>query len=187
MPKDTPLEAFYARTVDGGIGIPILSKRIPILRSKRFTKMMEGQSRDPVFAFLLQGYQPPATPTYAGEAVADMRSLHESVASNLLTKVDGRGLRPAPHNKAQHEWVNGATDLLSGRSYISCLKLRLGVVSTPERNSRGRPEMDVRCDCCGRTCGASHILQVCPRTDGSRRARHDRLKGRLAHAARKRG
>lgn len=187
MPKDTPLEAFYARTMDGGIGIPLLAKRIPILRSKRFTKMSESQTKDPVFAFLLRGYQPPPPPKFNGVAVADMRTLNEAVAENLTDRVDGRGLRPAPYVKAQHDWVNSATELVKGRSFISCLKLRLGVVSTPERNSRGRPEMDSRCDCCGRTCGVSHILQSCPRTDGSRRARHDRLKGRLAHAARKRG
>ena len=187
LPKDTPVESFHARTLDGGLGIPLLTKRIPILRNKRLTKMMERQSSDPVFVFLMREFQPPPSPTYQGETIPDGRSLNQALAKHLYTKVDGRGLEPASYVKAQHDWVSSATNITSGRSFISCIQLRLGVVSTPARNSRGRPEREYRCDCCRAVCGVSHILQTCPRTHASRTARHNRLNALVAHYARKKG
>ena len=49
------------------------------------------------------------------------------------------------------------------------------MVATALRSARGRPQSDIRCDCCGRPKALSHILQSCPRTHASRIARHDKI------------
>ena len=64
---------------------------------------------------------------------------------------------------------------LNGQAYIGAIKIRGNLVATALRSARGRPQTDVRCDCCGRPENLPHILQSCPRTHTSRIARHDKI------------
>ena len=59
---------------------------------------------------------------------------------------------------------------LNGHAYVGG-----NLVATALRSARGRPQTDIRCDCCGRPEALSHILQSCPRTHASRIARHDKI------------
>ena len=64
---------------------------------------------------------------------------------------------------------------LNGHAYVGAIKIRGNLVATALRWARGRPQTDIRCDCCGRPEALSHILQSCPRTHASRIARHDKI------------
>ena len=60
--------------------------------------------------------------------------------------------------------------------FIELGKVRGNLVKTKGRSSRGRPVKDPYCDFCKRDYESlAHILQVCPRTHGSRVERHDSM------------
>ena len=81
----------------------------------------------------------------------------------------------APEVSVEHQWVTSGDMTLNGDDYIGVIKIRGNLVSTALRSVRGRPQHDIRCDCCGKLEYLGHILQVCPRTHASRIARHDQI------------
>ena len=107
--------------------------------------------------------------------VATRQGLRSALAQQLYSSVNGRGLAPAPQVPAQHRWVTSGDMTLNGHAYIGAIKIRGNLVATALRSARGRPQTDVRCDCCGRPEDLPHILQSCPRTHTSRLARHDKI------------
>ena len=71
--------------------------------------------------------------------------------------------------------MNG-TRLLSGSMFVKVLKLRSNLLRTRGRSIRGQPSHHAYCECCKNVYESlGHILQVCPRTHGSRFVRYDRV------------
>ena len=178
LPKDTIIAFLHARAVDGGLGLPLLEHEIPLMKRARIARM--ATSPDPVVRAMLE--TPAARKVLRarqtslnGTVVATRQGLKGVLAQQLYSSVDGRGLAPAPQVPAQHRWVTAGDMTLSGHAYVGAIKIRGNLVATALRSARGRPQTDIRCDCCGRPEALSHILQSCPRTHASRIARHDKI------------
>jgi len=52
MPKDTPVTYYHAEVADGGLGVPLLSQTVPLMRSKRLGRL--GHSDDPVILAMVE-------------------------------------------------------------------------------------------------------------------------------------
>ena len=112
---------------------------------------------------------------YGGVSITSGENLRVALASDLHSSVDGRGLRESDLVPHQHQWVADAANLLSGANYIGAVKVRGNLLPSAVCAARGRPAISVLCGACQRPGSLGHILQVCPRTHGSRIARHDRV------------
>ena len=112
---------------------------------------------------------------YGGVRVTSGESLQAALATDLHSSVDGRGLRKSNLVPHQPQWVVEATGLLSGANYISVVKIRGNLLPSAVCVTRGRPGTSMPCGACQQPGSLGHILQVCPRTHGSRVARHDRI------------
>ena len=63
---------------------------------------------------------------------------------------------------------------MSGKAYLTGIKLRINALPTRSRTSRGRHHLDRQCRAgCDAPESLNHILQKCHRTHGRRVARHD--------------
>ena len=173
LPKDTSIAYLHARAVDGGLSLPLLEHEIPLMKRARTARM--AMSPDPVVCAMLE--TPAARKVLRARqtslnstVVATRQGLRSALPQQLYSSVDGRGLAPAPQVLAQHRWVTAGDMTLNGHAYVGG-----NLVATALRSARGRPQTDIRCDCCGRPEALSHILQSCPRTHASRIARHDKI------------
>ena len=125
--------------------------------------------------------------TGGGVQVTSGESLRTALATDLHSSVDDRGLRESDLVPHQHQWVAEGTGLLSGANYIGAVKVRGNLLHSAIRAARGRPNTSVVLGACQRPGSVGHILQVCPRTHGSRVARHDKLVALVQSAAGKAG
>ena len=182
LPHDTPLPAFYADPADGGLGLDSMELRVPTMKARRLLKL--GTSADPVvrevvklpsFRKELSKWTKPVE--FRGLLAATKPMRRQALAYELHQSVDGKGLRHAALVPSAHAWVTSGTSLITGRKFNASLGVRLNTLPTRLRAARGRPTANVSCDCCGPRVkeSLSHVLQVCPRTHGSRVKRHDRV------------
>jgi hypothetical protein len=194
LPKDTPIPAFYARAKDGGLGLQALEHVVPAMKAKRLQGM--AGSLDPVvrqtvqqvcFQQQLRRWSRPTL--FKGLLMSSPSLRHQAYAHHLYASVDGRGLKHASLEPCVHDWVTSGTSLLTGAKFNAALGVRLGTLPTRLRASRGRPEANGTCDCCGpgQLESLSHIQQVCPRTHHPRVKRHDRVLDQAARMFRRLG
>ena len=192
LPHDTPKAYFHAKIFDGGLGIVTLEHQIPLMKIRRIDRLWA--SDDPVIRemlstegaeLLLARQREPSR--YGGVSITSRENLRVALASDLHASVDGRGLRESDLVPHQHQWVAEATSLLSGANYIGAVKVRGNLLPSAVRAARGRPATSVLCGACQRPGSLGHILQVCPRTHGSRVSRHDRIVTLVQSAAGKAG
>ncbi|KAK4322433.1 hypothetical protein Pmani_006773 [Petrolisthes manimaculis] len=100
----------------------------------------------------------------------------DSWDSDWWNSVDGAGCRGSATLPSFSGWVRAGTRLMSGREFVSAIKLRGNVLSTRSREARGRPERPVLCrHGCQRPETLGHIQQSCPVTHGWRVQRHDKI------------
>lgn len=52
IPKDTTTAYFHAEVMDSGLGVPLLSQTMPLMRSKRLGRL--GLSEDPVILAMVE-------------------------------------------------------------------------------------------------------------------------------------
>ena len=192
LPKDTPSSYFHADHKDGGLSVPTLRYRIPLLKSKRLSKLskssdevIQAMQRSAGFRRELRKCSQPAT--LADVAITSSDALRRGLAASLHQSVDGRGLAAASYVNPIHSWVVDPRIDMSGKDYIGAIQLRGNLLYSAVRAARGRPQRETACDCCRRYETLGHILQVCPRTWGSRVARHDRVVSLVAACLRKKG
>jgi len=192
LPHDTSLPYFHAAIRAGGLGIVELRSMIPCIRRSRLESLRK--SKDPVIISMLEDSKSFASKLqkvhrlYRGEGRGGTKSeVASSLAHQLHTSVDGRGLSQHPLTPAVHGWVGAGTKLQSGRAFVHAIQARGNLLATPLRAARGRPNTVVACQACGRIDSLSHELQVCPKTSFERNRRHDRVKDLIAKVARKRG
>ncbi|MPC84947.1 Retrovirus-related Pol polyprotein from type-2 retrotransposable element R2DM [Portunus trituberculatus] len=171
LPQDTPNAAIYAKTCDGGLGVPRLTALMPLLRRgalERSSKCHDPRVARIAEAILLN------TPGLNSKEQKEANALNTRNA--LYASADGRGLSGADKSPPTHEWVDDGCLLMRGSTYISVIKTRLGVINTRLRSSRGRPGAPVSCDLgCGRVDSLGHILQSCPKLAPERTARHNQV------------
>ena len=188
LPHDSPKAFFHAKIFDGGLGIITLEHQVPLMKIKRINRLWasndpvirEMLSTDSAESLLAQQREPSG---YSGVEIASGESLRAAPTTDLHSSVDGRVLRESDFVPHQHRWVAKATGLLSGANYIGAVKVRGNLLHAAVHAARGRLHTSVLCGACQRPGSLGHILQVCPRTHGSRVARHDRLVALVQTAA----
>lgn len=104
--------------------------------------------------------------------------------------VVGRTLVPFVSSPVNNFWLRG--ERLSARSYLDCVRARIGGFATRVNQSRGgRVLGDLRCRRCGDDSGRieslRHIVQSCSATGGARVIRHNRVVHYLLARAREQG
>ena len=193
MPADTPVGFFHSEVKAGGLGIPRLKTSVPAQRAYRFGRLLK--SNDPVVSFVMRtrlmlklaigkahlGGAPLPAPA--------RQQVKSEQAEELYHSIDGSGLQPFRSTHAlAHDWLRDpARFKLSGRAYIKMIAIRGGIVPTPARLARGRPERDRQCKACGTSATLNHIQQKCLRTHGARITRHDRIVDLVCEGLTRRG
>lgn len=192
FPHDIPKGVFYSSIRDGGLGLPSYQWFIPMLKVKRYEKMLA--SEDQVFSSL------PRLPHIARELArcrADLDKTSYVLNSTarlkqyykylLTSRFDGAPLKEAGRVPGAHQWVSDGRKFLSGEDFIKCLKARYNALPTRSRCARGRNK-DTRCRAgCVHVETLNHISQWCPRTHGGRVKRHNNVLGFLTSKLRKLG
>ena len=185
LPRDTPTPYFHADYRDGGLAVAKLNLVIPLHRTKRMARLtgsldpiVRGVSALPAFVRDVRRWSAPIS-AY-GCPMRDGVSMRNALAHGLHTSVDGRGLGDSRSVGFVNRWMVNGTSLMSGRSFINCVRMKGNFIHTALRASRGRPQASTRCDACTATESLGHILQVCRRTHDSRVARHDGVNALLS-------
>ena len=101
--------------------------------------------------------------------------------------LDGLGLKDSSSAGFVNQWMVSGSALLTGHSFVNCVKLKGSLVYTALRASRGRPEASARCDAFNQIESVGHILQMCGRTHGDRMNRHNAVNKKLTKELTKRG
>ncbi|GBO32976.1 Retrovirus-related Pol polyprotein from type-2 retrotransposable element R2DM [Araneus ventricosus] len=169
LPKDVPSSAFHARVSDGGLGIPSLRWMAPLLAVKR------GNEKEHKLL------------NYEGKQLRTANAIYNMFKRQWQSTCDGSGLKGSGDVSKAHSWVLDGTSLLSGRDYISCIHVRLGVLFNRARAARGRDKQHL----CARECyqpeTLNHIIQSCYATQGARINRHNNIAKYLARIIGDRG
>lgn len=194
LPKDTSLGFFYAKRINGGLGIPSLATTVPMIQRGRMERLARSSlapaqlvSADPSFLRVLRQIN---VPIRVGATVVTNPKEATSAWSRMFTaSCDGRGIRGFPADSSSLVW-SARPELLPPRLYLRSTWLRGGVLSTKVRRNRGR-EVPVSELACRGGCGAvesdDHILQSCAVTHEVRCERHNRIMRWLASRVSKRG
>ena len=192
LPSDTADAFLYAKAEDGGLEVPCLSVRIPLMRKARIEKL--SRSTDPAVLAAAQGRNVLSDlrywcrPVLAGDVVVGSNEeANKAFATALWRTVDGCGLRPATEYPKCNRWPVVSADWISGSDYIKAIQVRASTLSTPLRSSRGRPGVPSTCTMCGVSASLGHMSQACPRTHGLRIKRHDDVLGKVCSELGKKG
>ena len=186
LPKDTPSAFIHAHPTDGGLGIAELRYLVPLRRTKRLEALRESEyqpirdlTRGEAFGLITKRSRPA---TAAGGQILDTSTrIREEHRRQLLTKVDGVGLKEAPNHPPSHRWITAPNPPMPGAAYIGAIKIRGNLAATGQRAARSRRgRKEELCDAgCGRRETLGHISQTCTRTHLNRTARHDRALGQI--------
>lgn len=167
LPHDVPNAYIHASITNGGLGIPELSRLVPVWRRTR---------RECVMALWEDGV--------AEELAAEVREVGglESVEAvrreqqaDLYGKIDGRDLEESALVKASNSWRGARAAALSGREFVQFVRLHAGCLPSAMRMARGRRGQQGSLWCrAGCSCAetVAHVIQVCPLTKGGRILRH---------------
>ena len=122
-----------------------------------------------------------------GVSIRVRTGVRKAMGLGLHMSVDGRGLTGSLETGFVNKWMVSGNPLLSGHSFINCVRLKCNLPYTKVRAARGRPDKPVDCDACRSRETLAHILQTCPRTHKPRVDRHDRVNKYLTEVVRKNG
>lgn len=171
LPHDALNAFFHAAIRDGGLGVLSFRVSIPSMRVRRLEavrKCFSGPALSGFIDTVLQQHLRRASSLSVPDPNAFWRS-------RMAAGVDGIGLADSVKTPGQHNWIRGATLLLTGRDFINSVKLRFNALPCRSRCARGRSDDRLCRAGCNRNENLAHILQVCPRTHGKRIRRHDAL------------
>ncbi|KAF8789432.1 Retrovirus-related Pol polyprotein type-2 like protein [Argiope bruennichi] len=169
LPKDVPVAAFHANICDGGLGVPSLRWIVPLQAANRGSKHHLA---------LLK---------YDGRQIRTTKDIDRMYQEKLHLQCDGWGLAQSSKVPGAHSWIQDGTSFLSGRDFISCIHVRLGVLYSGARVARGRDKDHLCSRGCSQPETLSHIIQTCYSTHGARIQRHDAICKYLARVFGDRG
>ena len=145
LPKDSPLGFFHADSRDGGLAIPPLRLTIPLLRTKRMTRLVassdpvvQAVSQLPIFDRERRRWSAPLAAF--GVPIVNGTGVKRAMAVGLHTSVDGLGLSGSFDTGYVNQWMVSGTALLTGRDFVNRLK---GTCHTPEPGPRGAAQSDL--------------------------------------------
>ena len=192
LPRDAPFGYFHADFRDGGLSVTPLLWTVPLLRTKRMTKLVASPdpvaravSRLPIFARERNRWSRPLS-AY-GLPIRDAVGIKRAMAEGLHTSVDGRGLNGSFASGHVNAWMTSGTARMTGSGYVNCIRIKGNLPYTRARAARGRPEKPIRCDACNEVESLGHILQRCSRTHQPRNDRHDKINKFLNQSLKKLG
>ena len=192
LPKDTPTAFFYARTNEGGLGIPCLLFTIPRSILRRMSKM--ETSNDPVIIEMVKTERFKVLENKClfllGKESREegLKEANRDIFKRYLyDTIDGKPLATFEKNRKGQLWLSGTTSIVSGRNYRQLVKLRIGRLPTLENCNRGR-EADKKCRRCKRVNETlQHVIQNCPFSHFQRIMRHNSIADLLKQKAEERG
>ena len=189
LPHDTPDAFIHTAMKDGGLGITKYRTWVPMTRRRRLAAVLERASKEqdlPLLDALLRGR------TLLKEAkqfgmigqsdLTDVpKQLHNTkLADELYRSVDGKGLKESRTHYIPNQWLKDPKTLTGG-DFVKCVQVRAASLYNGLRAARGMPARSTNCRAgCKEKEALSHIIQVCPRTSGSRTERHNTLAHKLA-------
>ena len=180
LPMDIPVSFYYNNIKDGGLSIPFLEKAIPKSIIKRVSKFRD--SNDPAINDLTgtTSFQNlicrcctilNVTSIEAGLSL----DVHKQLRSDFYRTIDGSALSEFRTNSSGQSWLNGITNIVSGKNFRNLVKLRIGRLATLENCNRGR-EVNKKCRKCLRVNETMHhVIQGCHFTHFTRILRHNSI------------
>lgn len=190
LPNDSPIAYLYADVNDGGLGIPKLSEQIPLIRKQRLERFI-SRGNDVSNTFKQSIYIQRQL-EWCGKCLVHLGSEPNKKLKSkewrrrLLNMIDTKDLVDANKGKSSNAWVESRSDQVSGGDFIKYHHIRVGVLPSKARTSRGR----IRDRTCRAGCRVSetnyHTIQLCQRTHGGRVHRHDRVVEMLANHLKRR-
>lgn len=181
FPHDIPNSYMHAPTRCGGLGVPEMLVRIPILRYLRMKKFAEsteqvaikfdrsvvyGHNKKQVEDFLTRNDLRIDEPDLVAKYY--LACLNHNVAT--------KGLSEAYHSRSTRGWSSNWSNEISGGDFIKYHLISSCSLPTLARRAWGRPELNTQCrQGCATGETAHHVLQECTRTHGGRVLRHDRV------------
>lgn len=185
LPKDVPIPLFYKSREEGGLGLPNLRLRVPVLKYARLRKVLAVE-QDSVIAVTssasFQRYLSDARKlcSFKGLSLTDFKSERNYWTNSAANTCDGLGLNHDPAKVTfPSDWVVNGNLLSRSARYRQSVRIRLNCEHTRERACRGQSRPP-HCDYgCGVAENLSHIVMSCGRTYDWRTTRHDRIVGKL--------
>lgn len=196
LAHDTPIPMYHALVRDGGLGVPSLRTRTKRLRYQRLERLGKLDKQDRILDALRSSeYWSKLAKRSAKEAgegeveIKDRNGERKLWAERLYATADGTGLRNHSNGSGYRSRfvTNGLK--LSGKEFVSAIRVRCNNLPTLSRQSRGRQvERGRNCPACrNRPETLNHLVQVCSRTDGMRTKRHNTLVSFVTRRLRKNG
>jgi len=120
MPKDITEGFFHSEPGGGGLGIPQLEYRIPLLKSKRLANFCNedntwGNNLITEKALPKMCTKWLKSMKMDGRIITNKKELDEATSNTLYNSADGRGLKDCSTVKSSNYWVSNGSLLLSGR------------------------------------------------------------------------
>lgn len=182
FPKDIPISYIHAPVRCGGMGIPELLVRIPLLRYVRMKRFADSDAgAAPQFEnSIAYRYNKGKVKDFLHENDLGKIANGEIISKYYLTCLEKnfatKGLSEAFYSRQSRAWCNTMANEISGSDFIKYHLISSGSLPTLARRAWGRPGMDVRCrHGCGSTESNHHVQQVCTLTEGGRSLRHNRV------------
>lgn len=181
FPHDLPNSYMHAPIRCGGMGIPELLVRIPILRYVRMKRFAETNKKvaiqfDRSIAFRHNQKKVKDFLTENDLRIDDKDIITKYYLACLDKNIATKGLSEAYHSRQTRGWSSNWSNEISGGDFIKYHLISSCSLPTLARRAWGRPEMDTKCrQGCSTAETAHHVLQECSRTHGGRVLRHDRV------------
>lgn len=177
FPHDTPNAYFYVGCKNGGLGLPCLELDIPRIRLRRLDCLKESHLTQAIkkSKYYIDSHAKcveKLTGVVGGVDKSDSAKYWET---ELESMVDTKGLTESRHCGESSSWIGHNSNRISGQDYVHYHHIRLGILPTLARRSRGSVEPRQ----CRFGCASSetnyHVIQTCARTQGGRILRHNRV------------
>lgn len=180
FPHDLPNSYLHAPIRAGGMGVPELLIRIPVLRYVRWKKFAESNGQvaarfDRSIAYRHNKEKVEHFFASNGLGIDDKDIIAKYYLACLDNNIATKGLSEAYHSRQTRGWCNNRSNEISGGDFIKYHHISSCSLPTLARRAWGRPDMDTQCrQGCSTSETAHHVLQECSRTHGGRVLRHDR-------------
>ena len=186
LPKNVPDGYLYVDYRDGGLGIKSLRFTLPDMKIHRMLRVQRSKDALVAAMAVTDWFSSETSKWQPGTTLGNEfgmecpQSRNSALKLEMIQTADCYGLEYASAVPFIHRWTIDGNMAMSGHRYCAALALRAGTLYSRSRRSRGT-DLSSACDCCGPPVEEylGHILQVCPRTHGSRVHRHNLLLKKL--------
>ena len=180
LPHDTPNAAIHAPIPEGGLGLFSTIATSKKLKESRLLNV-EGIGGDEDGGSIIRSPHVSRImePRY-------IKAFQDTSIRDLHNHLDTQGLRGIGAVPAASAWLRQVHEVHRGHDFQEAVRVRLGCVPTPVRQSRGGRTVKIQCKCGNGIASLGHIIQNCPITHGLRVHRHDEVTKYLFHCWRKR-